>query len=120
MTIAPVKHVCDGREDLPQCRHGLLMLGQALRMALQASSLVTLCYGSSRAASWATQVLTTTTLTPKGPVRPYCTRATPAHRPQSSRQFGWFSHRRFNFYPEPSALEPGEVEVSKSRMLVVR
>lgn len=46
--------------------------------------------------------------------------ATPTDRPQSLMQFGWFSRRRFNFYAHPSGVQPGEVEVSKSRMLVMR
>lgn len=44
--------------------------------------------------------------------RPVTWRETVKHAPQSC-----FSHRRFNFYPEPYALEPGEAEVSKSRVL---
>ena len=31
-----------------------------------------------------------------------------------------FSHRRFNFYAQPYAVQPGEVEVSKSRTRRVR
>jgi hypothetical protein len=38
-----------------------------------------------------------------------------AWQPQTLDWLWCFSHRRFNFYAQPYAAQPGEVEVSKSR-----
>ena len=83
--------------------------------------LVTLCWGYIPAASWVTHVFTTTTLAPKGPVRPQELLSgdtdVAASKPEQVRVF--LSHRRFNFYDYPYGSQPGEVEVSKSRTVCV-